>query len=179
MPPGQVNACRLPGNGGALREGAPAGAIRGAISSPPAAATPAKPGREARPRSPGIRRRPTARTAWPIWPATFGSGWPTPPDPAVNIARRAAAPGCTAPSSPVLTTTASGASRTIARTSSAFACALFCPQWGNSPTILRRRTTMADLAQLNIDFGPLQELVDDDTVSEILVNGPDQVYVER
>jgi pilus assembly protein CpaF len=38
---------------------------------------------------------------------------------------------------------------------------------------------MAKSARLEIDFGPLQALVDDDTVSEILVNGPDRVYVER
>jgi pilus assembly protein CpaF len=38
---------------------------------------------------------------------------------------------------------------------------------------------MARSARLEIDFGPLQELVNDDNVSEIMVNGPDRVYVER
>jgi pilus assembly protein CpaF len=30
-----------------------------------------------------------------------------------------------------------------------------------------------------IDFGPLQELIDDEDVNTIMVNGPDQVYVEQ
>jgi pilus assembly protein CpaF len=38
---------------------------------------------------------------------------------------------------------------------------------------------MADSARLEIDFGPLQKLVDDDAVYQIMVNGPDRVYVER
>lgn len=38
---------------------------------------------------------------------------------------------------------------------------------------------MTNLTQPEIDFGPLQELINDDTVRDIIVNGPDQVYVER
>jgi pilus assembly protein CpaF len=38
---------------------------------------------------------------------------------------------------------------------------------------------MSDLAQPGIDFGPLKELFNDDTVSEIMVNGPHNVFVER
>lgn len=38
---------------------------------------------------------------------------------------------------------------------------------------------MADSTQLEIDFGPLEELINDDTISEIMVNGPHTVFVER
>jgi len=38
---------------------------------------------------------------------------------------------------------------------------------------------MADSTQLEIDFGPLEELINDDTIGEIMVNGPHNVYVER
>jgi pilus assembly protein CpaF len=39
--------------------------------------------------------------------------------------------------------------------------------------------TMTDLTQPQIDFGPLQALMDDDDVRAIMVNGPQQVYVVR
>lgn len=38
---------------------------------------------------------------------------------------------------------------------------------------------MTDLAQLGLDFGPLQTLIANEEVTEIFVNGPQQVYVER
>jgi len=38
---------------------------------------------------------------------------------------------------------------------------------------------MADSTQLEIDFGPLEELINDDTISEIMVNGPHNVFIER
>jgi len=38
---------------------------------------------------------------------------------------------------------------------------------------------MADPTRSSIDFGPLEELVHDDTVSEIMVNGPHNVFVAR
>jgi pilus assembly protein CpaF len=37
----------------------------------------------------------------------------------------------------------------------------------------------AELADDVLGYGPLQRLLDDDTVSEIMVNGPDRVYVEQ
>ncbi|SEP17739.1 CpaF family protein [Trujillonella endophytica] len=42
----------------------------------------------------------------------------------------------------------------------------------------RARLT-AELADDVLGYGPLQRLLDDDAVSEIMVNGPDSVYVER
>ena len=42
----------------------------------------------------------------------------------------------------------------------------------------RQRLT-AELADDVLGLGPLQRLLDDDAVSEIMVNGPDNVYVER
>jgi pilus assembly protein CpaF len=42
----------------------------------------------------------------------------------------------------------------------------------------RQRLT-AELADDVLGLGPLQKLLDDDAVSEIMVNGPDNVYVER
>ncbi|MGY1605471.1 CpaF family protein [Geodermatophilus sp. SYSU D00815] len=42
----------------------------------------------------------------------------------------------------------------------------------------RQRLT-AELADDVLGLGPLQRLLDDDTVSEIMVNGPDMVYVEQ
>ncbi len=48
------------------------------------------------------------------------------------------------------------------------------------------QATRADRARLleaiaadALGFGPIQSLLDDETVTEIMVNGPDQVYVER
>jgi pilus assembly protein CpaF len=37
----------------------------------------------------------------------------------------------------------------------------------------------AELADDVLGYGPLQRLLDDDAVSEIMVNGPDNIYVER
>ncbi|MGY1773119.1 CpaF family protein [Blastococcus sp. SYSU D00813] len=42
----------------------------------------------------------------------------------------------------------------------------------------RARLT-AELADDVLGFGPLQRLLDDDTVSEIMVNGPEMIYVEQ
>jgi pilus assembly protein CpaF len=42
-----------------------------------------------------------------------------------------------------------------------------------------QRQVASDLVHDMLGLGPLQSLVDDDTVSDILVNGPDRVYVER
>jgi pilus assembly protein CpaF len=42
----------------------------------------------------------------------------------------------------------------------------------------RQRLT-TELADDALGFGPLQRLLDDDTVSEIMVNGPDMIYVEQ
>ncbi|MGY2129222.1 CpaF family protein [Blastococcus sp. SYSU DS0617] len=42
----------------------------------------------------------------------------------------------------------------------------------------RQRLT-AELADDVLGYGPLQRLLDDDAVSEIMVNGPDAIYVER
>src|SRR3954462_11137899 len=42
----------------------------------------------------------------------------------------------------------------------------------------RQRLT-AELADDVLGFGPLQRLLDDDTVSEIMVNGPENIYVEQ
>ncbi|MGY2004199.1 CpaF family protein [Blastococcus sp. SYSU DS1024] len=42
----------------------------------------------------------------------------------------------------------------------------------------RQRLT-AELADDVLGYGPLQRLLDDDAVSEIMVNGPDSIYVER
>jgi pilus assembly protein CpaF len=42
----------------------------------------------------------------------------------------------------------------------------------------RARLT-AELADDVLGFGPLQRLLDDDAVSEIMVNGPENIYVER
>jgi pilus assembly protein CpaF len=42
----------------------------------------------------------------------------------------------------------------------------------------RQRLT-AELADDVLGFGPLQRLLDDESVSEIMVNGPERVYVER
>jgi pilus assembly protein CpaF len=42
----------------------------------------------------------------------------------------------------------------------------------------RQRLT-ADLADDVLGYGPLQRLLDDDTVSEVMVNGPDNIYVEQ
>jgi pilus assembly protein CpaF len=45
----------------------------------------------------------------------------------------------------------------------------------------RRETErlVADVVDELIGFGPIQQLVDDDDVDDILVNGPDQVFIER
>ena len=42
----------------------------------------------------------------------------------------------------------------------------------------RARLT-AELADDVLGYGPLQRLLDDDAVTEIMVNGPDHIYVER
>jgi pilus assembly protein CpaF len=42
----------------------------------------------------------------------------------------------------------------------------------------RQRLT-AELADDVLGYGPLQRLLDDDAISEIMVNGPDSIYVER
>ena len=42
----------------------------------------------------------------------------------------------------------------------------------------RARLT-AELADDVLGYGPLQRLLDDDSVSEIMVNGPENIYVER
>ncbi|HEY3369004.1 MAG TPA: CpaF family protein [Symbiobacteriaceae bacterium] len=44
---------------------------------------------------------------------------------------------------------------------------------------LERDAIAADLYAEIIGFGPIQALLDDPTVSEVMVNGPNQVYVER
>src|SRR3712207_7378463 len=45
-------------------------------------------------------------------------------------------------------------------------------------TLFRSRLT-AELADDVLGYGPLQRLLDDAAVSEIMVNGPDAIYVER
>ncbi|HEY6957765.1 MAG TPA: CpaF family protein [Candidatus Limnocylindria bacterium] len=42
----------------------------------------------------------------------------------------------------------------------------------------RVRIQEAVLAEI-LGYGPIQDLLDDDTVSEVMVNGPDQVWIER
>jgi len=42
-----------------------------------------------------------------------------------------------------------------------------------------QRQVASDLVHDMLGLGPLQSLVDDETVSDILVNGPDRVFVER
>ncbi|WP_298885489.1 ATPase, T2SS/T4P/T4SS family [uncultured Serinicoccus sp.] len=42
-----------------------------------------------------------------------------------------------------------------------------------------RRRLIDDLTDDVLGYGPLQKLLDDDDVSEVMVNGPDHVYVER
>lgn len=42
-----------------------------------------------------------------------------------------------------------------------------------------QRQVASDLVHDMLGLGPLQSLVDDDTVADILVNGPERVYVER
>src|SRR3954462_9421473 len=42
----------------------------------------------------------------------------------------------------------------------------------------RQRLT-AELADDVLGFGPLQKLLDDGSVTEIMVNGPDMIYVEQ
>ncbi len=42
-----------------------------------------------------------------------------------------------------------------------------------------RQRLMAEVRDDVLGLGPLQRLLDDDTVSEIMVNGPDMVYVEQ
>ena len=42
-----------------------------------------------------------------------------------------------------------------------------------------RRNLIRDIEDDALGLGPLQRLLDDSTVSEIMVNGPDRIYVER
>ena len=42
-----------------------------------------------------------------------------------------------------------------------------------------RRDLIDDVADDALGLGPLQRLLDDDSVSEVMVNGPDHIYVER
>jgi len=42
-----------------------------------------------------------------------------------------------------------------------------------------RRDVIEDVADDALGLGPLQRLLDDPTVSEVMVNGPDHIYVER
>ncbi|GAA4872299.1 CpaF family protein [Serinicoccus chungangensis] len=42
-----------------------------------------------------------------------------------------------------------------------------------------RRRLIDDLTDDVLGYGPLQKLLDDDDVTEVMVNGPDHVYVER
>lgn len=42
-----------------------------------------------------------------------------------------------------------------------------------------RRHLTAEAINSVIGYGPLQPLIDDETVSEIMVNGPDRIYIER
>lgn len=46
-----------------------------------------------------------------------------------------------------------------------------------SPT--QRRTVIRQVVSDTLGYGPLDELMSDDTVSEIMCNGPDSIYVER
>jgi pilus assembly protein CpaF len=46
-------------------------------------------------------------------------------------------------------------------------------------TVADRRRLMAEITDEVLGHGPLQPLLDDPEVSEIMVNGPDTVYVER
>ena len=43
----------------------------------------------------------------------------------------------------------------------------------------QRRFLIDDVADDTLGLGPLQRLIDDPTVTEIMVNGPDHIYVER
>jgi pilus assembly protein CpaF len=50
----------------------------------------------------------------------------------------------------------------------------------NVPLSTEERTRLtAELADDVLGYGPLQRLLDDDTVTEIMVNGPDNIYVEQ
>ena len=42
-----------------------------------------------------------------------------------------------------------------------------------------RRQILQEVADDVLGFGPLQRLLDDATVTEIMVNGPDTIYVEQ
>jgi len=43
----------------------------------------------------------------------------------------------------------------------------------------QRARLITEVADDTLGFGPLQRLLDDPTISEIMVNGPDHIYVER
>jgi pilus assembly protein CpaF len=56
---------------------------------------------------------------------------------------------------------------------------LFCnTQYAALPEDARTTLVLAAIAEL-FDFGPIQPLLDDPTVTEVMVNGPFRVYVER
>jgi pilus assembly protein CpaF len=42
-----------------------------------------------------------------------------------------------------------------------------------------RETILQDLMDEVLGYGPIQTYLDDDTVTEVMVNGPDQVYIEQ
>lgn len=46
------------------------------------------------------------------------------------------------------------------------------------PTRLRRQIALEAVAEIS-GYGPIQPLLDDPTITEVMVNGPDQIYVER
>jgi pilus assembly protein CpaF len=50
---------------------------------------------------------------------------------------------------------------------------------GSYITKIERQKIISEIIDETIGFGPINPLIQDPTVSEIMVNGPDQVYVEK
>lgn len=57
--------------------------------------------------------------------------------------------------------------------------AIIIGERGGALTESERRDLIEDVADDALGLGPLQRLLDDITVSEVMVNGPDHIYVER
>lgn len=55
----------------------------------------------------------------------------------------------------------------------------FLEEEGTYVTKLERQKLISEIIDESIGFGPINPLIHDPTVSEIMVNGPDQVYVEK
>ena len=55
----------------------------------------------------------------------------------------------------------------------------FLNEEGNYVTKLERQKLISEIIDESIGFGPINPLIHDPSVSEIMVNGPDQVYIEK